>query len=98
MAKINFSSLFQTSLHPYKYFFIFGNEPSLFERTLFFLQKKMGASLEVKTEADLLGPFSSQLSIFGDADRLPLIYVPHVTDKILTFLTTSPTGHFIFSS
>ena len=58
----------------------------------------MGASLEVKTEADLLGPFSSQLSLFGDADRLPLIYVPHVTDKILTFLTTSPTGHFIFSS
>jgi DNA polymerase III delta subunit len=98
MAKINFSSLFQTPLHPYKHFFVFGSESSLFERAISFLQKRLGASLEVKTEADLLGPLASQLSLFGNTDRLPLICVPNATDKSLTFLSTLPAGNFVFTS
>lgn len=96
--KINFPSLFQTSLEKYTYFFIFGNDGSVFERALLFLQKKFSSSLRIKTEADLLNSSFSQVSLFEEASQPFLTFVPHVTDKIITHIDSLQGGHFIFTS
>ncbi len=95
MAKINFSSLFQTPLHKFTYFFIFGNDPIVFERAISFLQKTFSCPLEIKTEADLLRPSASQASLFNEGPEASLTLVSQVTDKVINHLSE---GIFIFTS
>jgi len=96
--KINFPALFQTPLHTYKFFFIFGNDPLVFERAISFIQKKFISSLEVKTETDFLRGSISQPSLFNDSSRASLIFVPHVTDKVISQVNSLHDGIFIFTS
>lgn len=97
--KINFTSLFQQDVKKFRLFLIFGNDESVFERSLFFLQKKLSSSLRRQTEASFLSSSLSQPSLFETSspdDSLTLI--PHVTDKILKKLEDRQEGRFIFTS
>lgn len=97
--KINFLSLFQTPLHKYNIFFIFGNDLIVFERAMSFLQKKLASPLHIKTEEDLLTHSSSQPSLFEDKASGPsLTLVPQVTDKILKVVDQMRNGLFILTS
>ncbi|OJW53906.1 MAG: hypothetical protein BGO67_07510 [Alphaproteobacteria bacterium 41-28] len=97
--KINFPSLFQTPLHKYNVFFIFGNDPIVFERTISFLRKKLVSSLHIKTEEDLITNSSSQPSLFEDQTHTPsLTLVSQVTDKILKTMDQMKNGLYILTS
>lgn len=96
--KINFPSLFQTSLSKYRFFFIFGNEEEMFERISIFLQKKLSFPLHMITEKELLTSSSSQISLFDDPSTPSLTFVSSVTDKLLTHLDYLKEGTFIFTS
>ncbi len=97
--KINFPSLFQTPLHKYNIFFIFGNEAIVFERAIAFLQKKLSSPLHIQTEKDLLTNSFSQPSLFEDKGEAPsLTLISHVTDKVLKALDQMKNGFFILTS
>lgn len=98
MTKINFPSLFQTSLNKFNHFFIFGNDPTVFERAIFFIQKKVSFPLHIKTEAELLTTSSSPLSLFKEDLGSSLTLVPQITDKIIPHLEQLQEGIFIFTS
>ncbi len=98
MTKINFPSLFQTPLHKFNHFFIFGNDTAVFERAISFIQKKVSSPLAIKTEADLLNSSSSSLSLFKEDSESSLTLVPNVTDKLLPRLEHLQEGIFIFTS
>lgn len=96
--KINFPALFQTSLHKYNLFFLFGNDALVFERALSFLQKKLLFPLHMKTEESILTPSPLQPSLFETQQDQPLTLIPHVTDKILNHLEQLKEGVFILTS
>ena len=96
--KINFPSLFQTPIHKYNVFFIFGNDLSVFERTISFLQKKRSLPLCFKTEEDLLTHSFSQPSLFTDQAESSLTLVSPVTDKCLNAIDQLKKGVFILTS
>lgn len=96
--KINFSSLFQTPLEKYRHFFVFGNDPLVFERINSFLQQKLSLLCQTKTEGELLASSVSQPSLFDSPTKSSLTFVPHVTDKILKKIDALNEGIFIFTS
>lgn len=98
MTKINFPALFQTPLHKFKHFFIFGNDTTVFERSVSFVQKTLSLPLHVKGESDLLTSSTSQLSLFKEESGSPMTLVPNVTDKVIHHLDHLPEGIFIFTS
>ena len=95
--KINFPALFQTPLEKYQFFFIYGNDRDVFERILFYLQKKLSTSLTHKTEEDFQKGFQGEVSLFQEASSQTVI-VPQVSDKILTSLESLKDGPYIFTS
>jgi DNA polymerase III delta subunit len=95
--KINFPSLFQTPLQKYKFFLIYGNDEEVFERTLFFLQRKLGANFVTKIEEELRTTSYQQISLFQE--NVPSItLVPNVTDKVLPLLESLKEGIYVFTS
>ncbi len=98
MAKINFPTLFQTSLREYKFFFIFGNDTTVFERSISFLEKKISFPLNIKTEADLLSSSFLQPSLFDNPFEPSLTLVQNITDRIATHIENLKEGFFIFTS
>ena len=103
--KTTFASLFKTPLHKYKYFFIYGNDPIVFDRIILFLSRQScpresgdPSPLEIKSEKDLLENPCPQPSLFGDPQTKSLHLVPNVTDKILSQLDHLKEGTFIFTS
>lgn len=95
--KINFPSLFQTPLQKYKFFLIYGNDEEVFERTLFFLQRKLGANFVTKTEEELRNTSYQQISLFQE-NLSSLTLVPNVTDKLLPLLESLKEGFYVFTS
>lgn len=98
MPKINFPSLFQTSLNKFNHFLIFGNDPTVFERAILFIQKSIPSSLHIKTESELLNTVSSSFSLFEEYSRPSLTLIPQASDKILSHLEHLPEGIYIFTS
>lgn len=96
--KANFSSLFKTPLNNYKFFFIYGNDPIVFDRIVFFLTRKTSSSINIKSEKELLASSLPQSSLFEHTQTKPLYLVANVTDKILTHLDQLGTGTYIFTS
>lgn len=97
--KINFSSLFQVPLQKYKFFFIFGNDDGVFERALFFLQKKLGSPFQIKREEELLTSTGSRISLFANLEEAPSLFlILAVTDKLLKHVDQLQAGIFIFTS
>jgi DNA polymerase III delta subunit len=96
--KINFSSLFQTPVEKYNFFFIYGNDKIVFERAISFLQKRFSCPLTLKTEEDLLKKTSSQPSLFDDKGASSLTLVSPITDKSLKCLDDLKDGVYIFTS
>lgn len=96
--KINFPTLFQTPLQKYRFFFIFGNDKEVFERAIYFIQKTLQRSLELRDEKDVLKPEVSQPSLFANSEEKSICLVSPVTDKILSQLETLKEGLFIFTS
>ncbi|MBA3812936.1 MAG: hypothetical protein H0X26_00355 [Alphaproteobacteria bacterium] len=96
--KANFSSLFKTPIEKYRYFFIYGNDLTVFDRIILFLARKTSSSLDIKTEKELLTHSFSQPSLFETPQDNPLYLVSNVTDKILTHLDQLEEGTFIFTS
>jgi hypothetical protein len=96
--KATFSSLFKAPLHQYKYFFIYGNDPVVFDRIILFLSKTISAPLDIKSEKELLESPSPQPSLFDDPQAKSLFLVSNVTDKILSHLDRLGEGTFIFTS
>ena len=96
--KINFPSLFQTPVHKYNFFFIFGNDTIVFERVISYLQKKFSSPIDIKTEEDLLKAGASQPSLFETSAPSSLTLISPVTDKILKHADQLKEGLFIFTS
>lgn len=96
--KINFSSLFQTPVEKYTFFFIYGNDKVVFERTISFLQKKFASPLTIKSEEDLLKKSSTQLSLFAEKQTSLLTLVSPITDKSLKVFDDLKDGVYIFTS
>jgi len=96
--KVNFPALFQTHLQKYKFFFLFGNEPEIFERSISFIQKKLALPLQPTTEADVLTASPSSPSLFEEQTETTLTLVPNVTDKILNHVENLKDGIYIFTS
>lgn len=96
--KINFPALFKTPLQKYTFFFIFGNDGAVFERTISFIQKQLSSHYQLKTEEDLSTNTPSSPSLFDDQSSLSLTLVPHVTDKLLKIVDQLKKGYFIFTS
>lgn len=96
--KVNFSSLFKTPITKYKFFFIYGNDLSVFDRIIFFVNKNFSSPIQIKSEKELLANPCSQLSLFEDARNTPLTLVFSVSDKILTHIDQLGEGPFIFTS
>ncbi|MBY0293545.1 MAG: hypothetical protein K2W92_09715 [Alphaproteobacteria bacterium] len=94
--KINFSSLFQIPLEKYNFFFIYGNDPIVFERTLSFLKKKLPWPLQIKSEDTGLAHSGTQASLFECQKMLTLI--PNVSDKFLKSIDKLKDDVFIFTS
>lgn len=95
--KINFQALFQTPLTKVRFFFIYGNEPSVFERVIAHVHKRTSSVLKIREEADILTKPFSQPSLFGDQEGPSLTLTPRVTDKILKVLDQLE-GIYIFTS
>ncbi len=96
--KISFPSLFSAPIQKYRFFFLFGNEETVFERAISFLQKKLLSSLQIKAEVDLLNHTSLSPSLFEAEENPSLTLVPHVTDKLLHHVDQLTRGVFIFTS
>ena len=96
--KINFPSLFNASVHKYKFFFIYGNDLSVFDRIIFFLSQKLSFSLQIKSEKELLTSPCSQQSLFEDTQNRVLNLTLNVSDKILNHIDQMGEGIFIFTS
>ncbi|MBS0271354.1 MAG: hypothetical protein JSR85_01755 [Proteobacteria bacterium] len=96
--KINFPALFKTPLHKYTFFFIFGNDETVFERTISFIQKQFSSRFEIRTEDDLATNAPKAPSLFDERTSSSLTFVPHVTDKLLKIVDQLKKGHFIFTS
>lgn len=96
--KIDFSSLFNIHVKKYKFFFIFGNDITVFERALFFLQKKLSLIPQELSEAELITSDFSQPSLFDDHSKESLYLVPNVSEKILTKLGDLKKGIYICTS
>jgi len=96
--KINFPALFQTPLHKYKSFLIFGNDTTVFERAQYFLQKKLSLSLKILTENDLGSTVSFQPSLFESPEERSLYVIPNASDKVLSHLNHLKQGFYIFTS
>jgi len=97
-VKINFPSLFKTPLNHYKFFFIYGNDLSVFDRIIFFLNQKLSFSLQIKSEKELLTNSCSQQSLFEDTQNKFLNLTLNVSDKILNHIDQMGEGIFIFTS
>lgn len=98
MAKINFSSLFQTSLRSYKQFLIFGNDTFVFERAFSFLRHRLNCPVVHKTEGDFIKGIPPQLSLFDSSPSSSLIFIPHVSDKIIPHLSSESQDILILTS
>lgn len=96
--KANFSSLFNTPVNKYKFFFIYGNDTTVFDRIIFFLNKKFSSSLEITSEKELLASSSTQLSLFEKDKDKNICLVFNVSDKILTHIDQLGDEIFIFTS
>lgn len=96
--KINFPALFQTPLHKYKIFLIFGNDPTVFERAQFFLQKKLSLSPKTLAENELGSAISFQPSLFESPEERSLYLIFNASDKILSHLDHLKGGVYIFTS
>lgn len=96
--KINFPALFRTPLQKYNFFFIFGNDVSVFERALSFLKKQLACPVQLKTEEDVFTHMQMPLSLFEEQASPSLTFVPHVTDKLLKGIDGLKEGPFIFTS
>ncbi|EKE10235.1 MAG: hypothetical protein ACD_16C00066G0012 [uncultured bacterium] len=95
--KINFPALFQTPLEKYQFFFIYGNDKEVFERTLVYLQKKLDASLTHKSEEDIQKGLKAEKSLFEE-NCPQLTFVPQVTDKVIECLESFKDEVAIFTS
>ncbi len=96
--KLTFSALFQAPLKKYTRFFIYGNDPAVFERAGTFIQQTLSLKRQIKTEAELLkSPHRSQ-GLFEETTQASLTLVPHVTDALLKQIETLPDDVFIFIS
>lgn len=96
--KANFSALFKTDLKKYKFFFIYGNDVSVFDRIILFISKNTSFSFEIKSEKELLENSLTQLSLFEDIQNKSLHLVLNVSDKILNHMDQIGEGTFIFTS
>jgi DNA polymerase III delta subunit len=96
--KINFPALFQTPLHKYKVFLIFGNDTTVFERAQYFLQEKLSLIPKILAENELASTASFQSSLFESSEQCPLYLIPHASDKILSHLDSLRQGVYIFTS
>jgi hypothetical protein len=96
--KINFPALFQTPLHKYKCFLIFGNDTTVFERAQYFLQKKFSLIPKILTENDLGSTASFQPSLFESPGERSLYLISNASDKILSHLDHLREGFYIFTS
>ena len=97
--KINFSSLFVTPLDKYRFFFIFGNDSSIFSRATLYIEQKLSASITTKSEGHILETTQTPPSLFSDhASSKKIILVPNVTDKIIKKIESMNDGIYIFSS
>lgn len=96
--KINFPALFRTPLQKYRFFFIFGNEVSVFERAISFLKQQLACRIQLKTEEEIFTHVQMPPSLFEDQASPSLTFVPHVTDKLLKRIDQLTEGTFIFTS
>src|SRR5947207_1040264 len=96
--KISFPALFKTDVHKCKFFFIYGNDPVVFERIIVFLNKKFACPIEIKLEKELLTDAGGQPSLFETPHHKPLRLVSNVSDKIITHIDQMGEGIFIFTS
>lgn len=96
--KANFPSLFKTPINKYKYFFIYGNDLTVFDRIVLFINKTFSSAIQIKSEKELLTSTFPQNSLFEDTQDHPLTLVLNVTDKILTHVDQLGEGPFIFTS
>ena len=96
--KINFPTLFQTPLETYRFFFIFGNDLEIFERSISFLTKTLKKKLKEGDEKNIDSLSLAQPSLFEATNESPLFYIPNVSDKILKSIDSLKEGHFIFTS
>lgn len=96
--KIAFPALFQAPLERYTSYLIYGNDPSVMERALTFIQKRLALPQKVRTEAELLKAPLEAPSLFEDTPQRQLILVPHVTDKLLQHIEGLSQDVFVFMS
>lgn len=96
--KSSFSALFKTELLKYKFFFIYGNDTSVFDRIILFINKKTSSIIEIKSEKEILTNSFSQPSLFKDTQNNPLHLVLNVSDKILNHIDQIGEGFYIFTS
>lgn len=96
--KINFPSLFKTSLTKFKFFFIYGNDSTVFERSIFFLQKELSAVVKELSEGELITSDFFRPSLFDNHSKETLYLVPNVSDKILPTLNSLHKGIYVFTS
>lgn len=85
-------------VHKYKFFFIYGNDLSVFDRIIYFLSKKISSSLQIISEKELLKSAFSQPSLFEDHQTSLLHLISNVSDKILNHIDQMGEGAFIFTS
>lgn len=95
--KINFPTLFQTPIEKYQFFFIYGNDAEVFERTLSYIQKKLGTTLTHRSEEDIQKCPKAEMTLFEE-NSSQLTFVPHVTDKVLECLEFLKGEIVVFSS
>jgi DNA polymerase III delta subunit len=95
--KANFQALFKAPLQKYRFFFIYGNDPTIIDRSILFLAKKFSSSVQIKSEADLLAASCSQLSLFQDDRGEGITLVYNVSDKAINALERD-SGVFILTS
>ncbi len=96
--KVNFPALFQAPIQKYTHFFIYGNEPSVFERSIAYIKHQLSLPVQLKTEEDLLKQQPEEPSLFSEGPTTFLILVHNVTDKILKQIDSLKSGHYIFTS
>lgn len=96
--KITFPALFKAEIQKYKFFFIYGNDLVVFQRSIVFLNKKFSCSIEEKSEKDFLADSGLQRSLFEDNERKSLILVSNVSDKLINCLDQIDEGIYIFTS
>ncbi len=97
--KINFPSLFLTPLDKYRFFFIFGNDSSIFDRAISYIEKRLSASLTTQSERQFLESTHASPSLFSDHSPSKKIFlVSNVTEKVIKKTENVDDGIFIFTS